>query len=409
MSSSSSSEWFANWAVAKTGKKAELIARLEEDDAQKARESQHVSQPLPAESTDPIRDSAPEAAVSHTKDEINDETAKALRAPAAEATAIDTAPVESRKLSADTEGAMEMPMARASIELSSKDIIDASIPDGVDLPADQSPQRDVSGISTDAVRAGPESQIDVITSKELKRTAQDLSSLPQTKRSRIDSSVAYEKGRHAAAMKIEEASEQKALASDKDCTDVDDSKELKDDLTKQQNTVDDSNDSATNVLYIENLVRPINEDELRRHLESIAQESVELYLSALKTHAFARFESKDRAVKTREALQGQVWPEEAGRRPLNVDHITGAQMSEFVKAEEAHPRNVRWQVMYEDAERGRTVEHKQVPINKVPLDASRDGQGLVTRGQRKVLKLDELFRKTRSRPSLFYLPRRVYN
>lgn len=128
----------------------------------------------------------------------------------------------------------------------------------------------------------------------------------------------------------------------------------------------------TRALYIDNLMRPLKEYNLRDHLASLAEpdtyqsllsrtpaDPVEnCYLDPLKSHAFASFKTLEQAVRVRSALHNKVWPDERARKPLQVDYFPEKQFSEWVVKERqssSDGRVLKWRVVYKSGDTPNSV------------------------------------------------------
>ena len=86
---------------------------------------------------------------------------------------------------------------------------------------------------------------------------------------------------------------------------------------------------ATRALYIRHLVRPINPNALRDHLEDLARPPDDsdasesfvqnCYVDALRTHALVLFTSITAASRARASTHNRIWPAEPMRKPLWVE------------------------------------------------------------------------------------------
>ncbi|KAL1305915.1 hypothetical protein AAFC00_004058 [Neodothiora populina] len=123
---------------------------------------------------------------------------------------------------------------------------------------------------------------------------------------------------------------------------------------------------ATRALYIKGLIRPINVNAMKDHLEHLATPPdnsasdglvEECYVDALKTHAFVLFDSISAASRARASLHSRVWPAEAQRKPLWVDFIPEERMFSWMEQERSEGGTrastaKRWEVAYEVVEDG---------------------------------------------------------
>lgn len=161
----------------------------------------------------------------------------------------------------------------------------------------------------------------------------------------------------------------------------------------------------TNALYIQNLTRPFSEPNFRSFLVAVAKQNLqELFLDHFKTHAFVVFEDPGThaAKRVRGALHGRVFPEnETHRKSLNVDYLTAEMVKQFIGLEQEADHNTKWEVKYEQGsaklvELTRGNKHVQQPPSTVGDNEKSQSM--------KVLKLDELFRHTKTKPILYFMP-----
>ncbi|KND87867.1 hypothetical protein TOPH_07509 [Tolypocladium ophioglossoides CBS 100239] len=125
----------------------------------------------------------------------------------------------------------------------------------------------------------------------------------------------------------------------------------------------------TPAIYVNNLMRPIREVELRNHLVNLATPPgnernddviIKFYVDSIRTHAFIVFASAPAAARVRNRLHGRVWPQESNRKALFVDFVPVDKVDDWVRLEESQsgknkPGN-RWEVVYEADGDGNNVE-----------------------------------------------------
>jgi hypothetical protein len=200
---------------------------------------------------------------------------------------------------------------------------------------------------------------------------------------------------------------------------------------------------ATSALYIRDLMRPLNQAQLKSHLATLAappgQEPdldvvVSFYLDTIRTHAFVSFTNTSAASRVRSALHDRIWPDEKTRKPLWVDFVPVEKLDEWIEQEQGQPggRGVakKWEVYYDvDEDRHVTailqesnnlrpaqpIRRPSVPVPPVqapqaprrienapsaPRSFNIRGQGLPTNTAR----LGELFKSTAAKPMLYYQP-----
>ncbi|KAH1870776.1 hypothetical protein KXW75_000852 [Aspergillus fumigatus] len=208
---------------------------------------------------------------------------------------------------------------------------------------------------------------------------------------------------------------------------------------------------ATEALYIDGLMRPLQPAALKNHLVSIATAPgaspdpdviVDFYLDPIKTHCFVKFANISAASRARTALHGVVWPNESNRKALFVDFIPQQKLQQWVaREEESRGRGgppPRWEVRYDRTDDGveavlQEVDLKSTASRQAPGRASTDFSRPPPLGPRASMgvkdrrpsgpppleprprpgqgfkALDDLFESTTTKPKLYYLrvPREV--
>jgi len=114
----------------------------------------------------------------------------------------------------------------------------------------------------------------------------------------------------------------------------------------------------TRAIYINNLMRPLQEKALKDHMVDLEQPTggngdgnviESLYLDPLRTHAFVVFKSASSAARVRRRLHGRVWPPESNRKALFVDFVPPDMVDAWIRTEKTSNsgRGQRWEVVYE--------------------------------------------------------------
>lgn len=200
----------------------------------------------------------------------------------------------------------------------------------------------------------------------------------------------------------------------------------------------------TAVLYIRNLMRPLQAQAFRADLLEIADPSgrerdsaiTNLFLDILKTHAFVVCSSMTTASRLRSALHNSPWPQhETQRKALWVDFVPESKVYHWIEEENRAGRDARFEVVYSGKTGEKTAELSEVnarPTAPREPPALRDptapGQGMPgapqgPRGQRPsrqaplaatesapkqqsapLNKLDTFFRYTAAKPKIYYQP-----
>ncbi|RDA95135.1 hypothetical protein CP533_1860 [Ophiocordyceps camponoti-saundersi (nom. inval.)] len=129
--------------------------------------------------------------------------------------------------------------------------------------------------------------------------------------------------------------------------------------------VDPPNHPYTSAIYINNLMRPMREADLRAHLVHLAKVSAgdnedrddveddiiqRFFVDSIRTHAFVVFGSTSTAARVRDCLHGRVWPRESNRKALFVDFVPAEKIDQWIEMEEEHmgdrKTSLRWEVFY---------------------------------------------------------------
>ncbi|RAO70852.1 uncharacterized protein BHQ10_006864 [Talaromyces amestolkiae] len=193
---------------------------------------------------------------------------------------------------------------------------------------------------------------------------------------------------------------------------------------------------ATSSIYIRNLMRPLQPSSLKNHLQELATPAgeelggeplVDFFLDSIKTHCFALFDTVTTASRVRSKLHGAIWPNERDRKPLWVDFIPDGKFSEWVRTEQdiaAGRGTQRWEVLYEKTEDGvqailqdarngaRSGHQPTVSARRHSPDAESRRENRPSRappaqqqsGGKGFQALDDLFKSTKTKPKLYYLP-----
>ena len=128
---------------------------------------------------------------------------------------------------------------------------------------------------------------------------------------------------------------------------------------------------STRALYIRDLVRPLQPQQLRDHLISIAASPPSsdiiktFHLDTLRTHAFIVFSTFAAASTARSALHGRIWPDEPSRKALWVDFIPEAHVADWIDAESSSGGRrdaKKWEIVYDTDDEGRVIAtHAEAP------------------------------------------------
>ncbi|KAL9103193.1 MAG: hypothetical protein Q9163_001759 [Psora crenata] len=196
---------------------------------------------------------------------------------------------------------------------------------------------------------------------------------------------------------------------------------------------------ATSVLYIRNLMRPLNPATFKTHLISLASPPTpaneddgetsdiitRFHIDAIRTHALIRFKSARAAARVRVGLHDCVWPNERDRKPLWVDFVPEEKLEKWIEVETQQTgrrgsAGKRWEVVYETEEAeikaflqeagSQPSRPHQSAISQASGSAAGAGMGAekkIAKSQaesREFKALDDLFPSTTAKPKLYYLP-----
>jgi len=167
--------------------------------------------------------------------------------------------------------------------------------------------------------------------------------------------------------------------------------------------------ASSAALRIDNFVRPFTEPMVRELLSSHGA-LVSMWMPSIKTHCYAVFESAADAEKCRAATDGLQWPDISGRKLA----------PKFVPVEEAEaaiaaatPRDTprggakvdRGRLFgREEAELRRSAAAPPARVVKAPPSAEPEKKRKRPSAPAAPTTLDELFRKTAAKPQLYWLP-----
>lgn len=155
----------------------------------------------------------------------------------------------------------------------------------------------------------------------------------------------------------------------------------------------------TDTLLISNFTRPCRETDVRALLTKRGGALVEMWMNAIKSLCYAQFEQIEQAAACRDYVYGRKWSHDS-KLPLEAEFVDVLEMKKVIaqdamqrkKAEEKRKRDLeeREQKLKEEQEREqrRKEEEERAYLESKPRE----------------LDLDQLFRKTRAQPPLYWLP-----
>lgn len=191
----------------------------------------------------------------------------------------------------------------------------------------------------------------------------------------------------------------------------------------------------TKSLYVTCLSRPLSQPAFVSHITSCTiskNPPTKMWLDAIKSHGFLTFDNQDDASAVRDTMNGLSWPPNENRKALSVDYIPSNVVSDWIAREE-DSRGQRFEVVYatrngrveathrvsqhRETQPVRLIDDKNDPEVRIPVGprASRREDRAEGRATEKVrvLQPDELFRKTKTKPWIYWaevetgvLPRR---
>ncbi|KAL8706162.1 MAG: hypothetical protein Q9201_000740 [Fulgogasparrea decipioides] len=202
---------------------------------------------------------------------------------------------------------------------------------------------------------------------------------------------------------------------------------------------------ATTALYIRDILRPLHVENLKDHLISLATPSnaeldpaiiEDFFLDSIRTHCLVRFSTVAAASRVRTGLHDRVWPDEKNRKPLWVDFVPEEKLPQWFEVENASSGRgqaaKRWEVVYENEGDGVKAFLQEAGSNgsglrKPQAAGPQTESGTGVRGAplgprvrehdqgdaqsrphpdrgRGFQALDDLFKSTRAKPKLYYLP-----
>ncbi|PNY28604.1 Uncharacterized protein TCAP_01460 [Tolypocladium capitatum] len=352
--------------LAQAGLKAELVARLDEADEDLAA----APQEQPENPDDPADQEAepPEARAGHEEKPEQATQGTHVDIPDADGANAEPAETESKSAAVD-QGGEPRPTAHDSIEapsaVSSNTDHDGhgTLDDVQKRPEERHGPQDAAAtesVAREPVPTQPDSADGMameITADALKRKRRSAS--PTTKED------AVKRRRAQVLAPVGSAPDGK----DSQATPVVPTDDAQEDAEAPPEDVGPARHGNTPAIYVNNLMRPIKEAELRNHLVNLATPPggerndhviIKFYVDSIRTHAFVVFASAPAAARVRNRLHGRVWPKESNRKVLFVDFVPVDKVDDWVRLEESHSgKNKpgdRWEVVYEADGDGNNVE-----------------------------------------------------
>ncbi|POR39085.1 Uncharacterized protein TPAR_00701 [Tolypocladium paradoxum] len=415
--------------LAQAGLKAELVARLEEADEEAAAPDEQPESPgeaadqeaeLPEAQTDHGEKPKPATQVSDV--DIPDAEGANIAEPAGDANA-EPAETESKPASAEHGGD-----SRATPQYSIKtlsavpsnthhghgilhdvqkhpeerheaqdaDAIESVAQEPVPTQPDKSPMMDDPNKGESADEMAIETTVDAL--KRKRRSASPTPKEDAVKRRRAEEGAEDSANEvfapvapaHDSAAKGDRATSENVAPDSKvsQATSVVPADDTQEDTEAPPEDVGPARHENTAAIYVNNLMRPIREVELRNHLVNLATPPggernddviIKFYVDSIRTHAFIVFASAPAAARVRNHLHGRVWPRESNRKVLFVDFVPVDKVDDWVRLEESHsgknkPGN-RWEVVYEADGDGDNVEATLRPTSVTSSSAAANPAG----------------------------------
>ena len=162
--------------------------------------------------------------------------------------------------------------------------------------------------------------------------------------------------------------------------------------------VPESSHEPTTTLYIKNFVRPFTVQALQNMLSDYGH-IVSFWMDTIKTHCYVTYETISEATNARNDLYNRVWPPTTGR-PLIAEFISEILSREYIQIENSGglPQVDKSQ----EVSRPPTSHESTTTGERIitPMDSAKE----ISMPQPVSKSLDELFRRTVTRPALYYLP-----
>eukprot|EP00741_Cyanophora_paradoxa_P020952 tig00021319_g20227.t1 len=184
---------------------------------------------------------------------------------------------------------------------------------------------------------------------------------------------------------------------------------------RDERLVPASRKPPTEIVLISHLKRPFTEPSLRELLSGFGKVQ-NVWLDSIKSKCFATFESAEEGAACREGLYNLLWPPRTGQK-LHVEFFTEAEMQRAIEGSQASASSAPTR---RGPQGGVAAAAAAAAASVRPQEGARrerDGgpaaakathdQGARHREREEAAgprSLDELFRKTRTRPHIYWLP-----
>lgn len=206
-----------------------------------------------------------------------------------------------------------------------------------------------------------------------------------------------------------------------------------------------SRHSPTKCLYISNLMRPLQQNALRTHLETLAASSTSdtpeevdiFFLESTRRYCLVSLSSVAAASRVRSGLHDRVWPDESNRKALFVDFLPEEKANELITLEEQNVNKSRldrkrYEITYiernneqvaeiHDADSPTAAQHRNNQDTPTPAQHTKQNAPITTTTATTIKpsplpplpheetgknfkQLNDLFPSTIAKPRLYYLP-----
>jgi len=152
---------------------------------------------------------------------------------------------------------------------------------------------------------------------------------------------------------------------------------------EQKREVPPPKNPVSNAIVIRELVRPFTLKNIQELLNQTGK-VVDLWLNSIKSVCYAKLETEEQATVTRNAIHNSKWPLANGRL-LNVDFATSNEMQQAKDGEKQRTGVSNNKTIVVNIPKSQPPPPAPVPEKKGPT-------------------LDDLFKKTISKPCIYYLP-----
>ncbi|KAK4352427.1 hypothetical protein RND71_027945 [Anisodus tanguticus] len=191
------------------------------------------------------------------------------------------------------------------------------------------------------------------------------------------------------------------------------------DATKER-IVPKSSKAATNSLKIENFLRPFTLKAVQELLGRTG-EVCSFWMDQIKTHCYVTYSSVEEAIETRNAVYNLQWPPNGGRL-LVADFVDPQQVQTKVEGREpaSPPKNTspavppasfsvqappaQQQSRKQQAESEHPLTRQPPPPPSAPPTKEMLPSPVADKNDPPIVTLDDLFRKTKATPRIYYLP-----